>query len=365
MKNALLVLICLASFQLSANMASPVMRGTLGSRPFVNQYVDVLHEDVYIKVDKEFRTAQFNVTYHIKSSKEGLSIPFLFYASEYLDDFTIKIDGVEINILPIPDELKVPNRTKFEDFSYFFEPPSYQDESTITLYESSTGGRVLTMRDMLYFEADIPIGEHDIEVSYTAIYWTDKSDWTKEYSFRYALSPAKYWKSFGTLKIQIDASDFDKPMTSNLGKPSNGNINNIATWEFDKLPIEIAQWSYQTPLSPLVKKLVYIGPNLLALITAIILAILHYIWVRNYRKRHAKSRFSFPVLIGSIIVTFAFTYCSMYYYDLIDDLIGSEAGHFHGYTFIFVLFSPLIFVVYLMIFWLIDRDFKRGPSKEN
>jgi len=68
----------------------------------------------------------FYVKYHINSSKDGFQIPFLFYASEYLDSFSVKIDGKEVGINDIPYDFKIPENTKFQDFSYFFESPFSQ-----------------------------------------------------------------------------------------------------------------------------------------------------------------------------------------------------------------------------------------------
>jgi hypothetical protein len=230
--------------QAYANMANPVTEGTLGSRPFVSKYVDVIHEDLYIKLDKDFAFASFNVKYFIQSSIDGIQIPFLFVASKYLDSFTITIDGKEVSIQDIPDEFKVPKKTKFKDFSYFFEPESYNDDPYVIFYTSSKGGDVIDLNDMIYFETDITKGRHLIEVNYRATKWSNKLPHGYEYSFRYALSPAKYWKSFGTLNIKVDASDCNKNLTTNLGKPQKGNLRLLAEWDFDHLPVEILQINF-------------------------------------------------------------------------------------------------------------------------
>jgi len=75
MKRLITILIILLQTQVQANMASPVIEGTLGGRPFVSEYVDVIHEDLFIKIDENFEYASFNVKYHINSSKDGFQIP--------------------------------------------------------------------------------------------------------------------------------------------------------------------------------------------------------------------------------------------------------------------------------------------------
>jgi hypothetical protein len=244
MKRLFILFIILLQMQVYANMANPVKQGTFGGRPFVSKYVDVIHENLFIKIDKDFEFASFNVTYYIHSSIDGFQIPFLFIASDYLDSFTITIDGKKVSIQDIPDEFEVPENTKFKDFSYFFEPPSYDDYSHVTVDLSSKGGRVFDLNQMIYFETDITKGRHVIEVNYKATKWTHKLKKGNEFSFRYALSPAKYWKSFGTLNIKVDASECAKELTSNLGQPKNGNLRLLAEWDFDHLPVEMLQINY-------------------------------------------------------------------------------------------------------------------------
>ena len=101
MNKLLLIFSLLLQTSALANMANPVIEGTLGARPFVSQYVDVVHEDLSIKIDENFQYASFNVKYHINSSTDGFQIPFLFYASEYLDSFSVTIDGVKVEIQEI------------------------------------------------------------------------------------------------------------------------------------------------------------------------------------------------------------------------------------------------------------------------
>ena len=83
MKKLLTIIIILLQTQVYANMANPVIKGTYGGRPFVSEYVDVVHEDLFIKIDKNFEHASFNVKYYINSSKGGVQIPFLFFAKSY------------------------------------------------------------------------------------------------------------------------------------------------------------------------------------------------------------------------------------------------------------------------------------------
>ncbi len=338
-------------------MANPVIEGTLGACPFVSAYVDVIHEDLFIKIDKNFEYATFNVKYHIISSKDGFQIPFLFYASEYLDSFSVKIDGKEVTLNTISYDFKVPENTKFKDFSYFFE--NQDDYSSVLIKNSPNGGFYVSLRDMIYFETDITQGKHIIEVNYRATKWTDARNWVKEYSFRYALSPAKYWKSFGTLNIKLDATDFNKEISTNLGKPKNGDLNSKAEWKFNRLPTEILFINYTPQTSKFAQILINITPRGLAYITGGVLAILHLLIVIWYRKKNPLKRFSIAVIAGSILMPLLFLISWMNYYDVIDFYIGEHAGGTHGYTFFVLLLYPVIMPIYWLIFWLIDKRIKK------
>lgn len=359
MKRLLSIIILVFQIQVYANMANPVIEGTLGGRPFVSEYVDVIHEDLFIKIDKSFENASFNVKYHINSSKDGFQIPFLFYASEYLDSFSVKIDGREVNLNDISYDFKIPENTKFKDFSYFFERSSYNDYSSVLIEDSPNGGFHVSLHNMIYFETDISKGKHVIEVNYRGTKWTDSWDWVNEYSFRYALSPAKYWKSFGTLNIKIDAADFDKELSSNLGQTKNGDLNSIAEWEFDKMPTEILQINFTPKISQTAQILIYITPRGLAYITGAVLAILHLFIVIWYRKKNQLRRFSLAVIIGSILNPLLFLISWMYYYGLIDSYIGEHAGGTHGYTFLVILLYPVIMPIYWLIYWVFDKRIKK------
>ena len=275
-----------------------------------------------------------------------------------------KIDGKEVDINKVIYDYHFPEHSKLKDFSYFFEKSPDSNFSPVIIEESPNTGFHVNLNDMIYFETDISKGQHLIEVSYRATKWTDRSGWVTKYSFRYALSPAKYWKSFGTLNIKIDATDFDKEITTNLGQPKKGDMNNISEWEFNKLPTEILQISYTPKISKTAQTLINIGPEKLAYISGGILAILHLILVIWYRKKYQFKRFSIVVIIGSLVIPLLFLLLWIYYYDVIDSFIGEHAGRTHGYIFFILFFYPIIMPVYWLIYWLIDKLIKKKYKRQ-
>lgn len=356
MKTLLFSLLTFLSVQAHANMANPVLQGTLGSRPFVNQYVDVLNEDLLIKVDTAFKTALFTVKYHINSTENGIKIPFLFYASEFLGDFIVKIDGEEIPIRGIPYSYDIPGDAKFQDFSYFYENPEYTELSDVVIQQTTNVGFVVNLHDMIYFETNISKGEHIIEVSYKASVWTDTWDSVNKYSFRYALSPAQYWRSFGNLHVIIDATDFNQSLTTNVDSVS---IDSIRHLYFNELPIEILQVNFNPTINKKSQKLIEIGPSGLAYMTGGVLFIIHLILAIWYRRINLTKKYSLVVIIGSLIVPLLFVYSWVEYYGVIDNVIGEYASRGHGYTFFVVVLYPLITPVYWVFFWLVDKRVKR------
>ncbi|MDX2362728.1 MAG: hypothetical protein QNK23_18100 [Crocinitomicaceae bacterium] len=361
MRILIYLLFMLIQVQAFANMANPVLSGTLGGRPFVNQYVDVVHEDLFIKIDDKFEFAQFNVRYHINSSRDGIQIPFLFYASAYLDSFIVKIDGVEVKVKDIPYDFEVQEGAKFKDFSYFFENSDYNE--SVVLEESPKQGFYISLDDMIYFETDISEGSHIIEVSYRATKWTDTWDWINEYSFRYALSPAKYWKSFGTLTIEVNATNFNKPLTTNLGVPNSGSIDSIAIWKFDSIPVEVLQINFKPEVDQTADTMMKIGPSGLSYITGAILAVIHLLLLIWYRRRNPLKKYSIVVIVGSVLIPLIFLITWMNYYDFIDSIIGEHASRRHGYTFFVIALYPIILPIYWVIYWLIDKRVKNKNTQ--
>lgn len=346
-------------FQLKGNMAEPVMQGTVFSRPFTSQFVYILREDLKITIGEKFQSAQIEIEYHINASKNGIRVPLLFYASEMKDSFSVEVDGKPVAFQPIPDDLKAPAGSKFSDFSYFFNS-HYRDssKSVVLIEDSPKSGFFVDFNDLYYFETDIPKGQHIIKVSYIAESWLDQWDWVNEYSFRYVLSPAKYWKSFGGLSITLDASGFGKPIKTNLGNPSSGSLDSIAVWNFSYLPTEVLKVSYTPEINDIAAVLIRISPFGLAVVFGSLLMLVHFFLVRAYRQKHPEKKISKVVILGSIIVPFLFFSSWAYFYVLIDSFIGEHASKQHGYEWLVVLLIPLAIPFYLGILWMFDRYLK-------
>ncbi|MCB0643669.1 MAG: hypothetical protein KDC44_18605, partial [Phaeodactylibacter sp.] len=220
---------------------------------------------------------------------------------------------------------------------------------------------VLHLDDMLYFEVDLTEGLHRIRVQYQAQPWVDSWGWVKKHSFRYALSPAAYWKSFGSLDIQIDAQACNFPLSTNIDPPQEGDLNGLASWHFEELPTDLLLLKYQPKISALAVNLILLGPMGLALIGGIVLAALHLFLVVRYRRANPEKKYSWVMLLGSFLVPLFFVWLWIMSYGLIDSVIGEQATRQHGYVSFFIIFMyPLILPFYLGICWVVDWQVKKS-----
>lgn len=343
-----------------ANMASPIDPGALGSTPYTSTSVRVLNEYLKIKIDATFEYATYTVKYTIFAEKSGLQIPLLFYASEYVREFSVLVDGVPVETILTPERYVPADDNKFVDFDYFFKAREGEGEPCFIADRVGEGNNEFSVaiEDMLYFEVDLSEGEHIIELSYIGESWKDGSGLVNSYSFRYALSPAKYWKSFGNLTVELDASEFKKMVSTNLGNPTTGDVNEIATFEFNSIPTPVLYLSYVPQIDKRTLFFANIGPFYLALILGLLLVLLHIFRIIHYRKANLEIRFSRVVVLGSIFIPLVFVFSWFLGYEWIAYLIGEEAGQ-KGYTFLVVLLYPFIFLTYFLLTWSLDFAIKK------
>lgn len=364
-RQIILTLLLLSAQICFANMASPVTKGTSSGSVFSSRDIDILSETIHIKASPDFKTAWFKVDYRIQCKADGQQIPLLFLAQQYCGDFKVRVDGHEVNVQDVPAKFDFSEGSPFFKFSRAFPDRISQGEAaTTTIHWDEQVGSLYQLRDLKYFETSLRKGIHQIQVEYIASTWVDRSAWVKEYSLPYALMPAKYWNSFGTLTIELDASNL-KVLQSNLGKPQRGKLDAIAYWTFDELPLDYLRISYTPKIGALAKTLIQLGPDCLGLFLGLLLMILHFFWLIHYNSANPGTRMNRQLLLGSIFVPFLGILCYLYSFELIDQLIGPEASRFHGYTFLVWVIYPVLGLSY----WLIGKAFllifaTKGEIKE-
>lgn len=355
LKYFVLIVLAFVAHFCKANMASPLEEGTMVSSAFSSKDINILSETIHIKIDNDFKTARFIVKYQIQSDMDGLQIPLMFYAQDYKDSFFICVDNKNISVQNVPQSYN--EHTRFKDFSDSFEKDDAGYE--VTIYWQANAGYVYKLSDLKYFETDIGKGIHTVRVEYIANVWTDYSDWIKAYSFRYSLSPAKFWKSFGTLSVTLEQEGIERQLSTNLGEPLEKAFQSTNSWTFTNLPGEYLEFSYNPKPGKFAAVLISVQPLGLAIATGIVLFALHLFLVIRYRRKFATKKYSPVVIAGSFLVPFLLLVSYTCSYPLIDFLIGEEAGKNHGYVFLIFAMYPLLALAYGMIMWLLDRLQKR------
>lgn len=355
MKNCFTI-IFLFIFKLAfANMSSPIMEGTLTASPLTSKDIDILKENIQIKIDKSFHTASFDIQYHIKTDVSGEQIPLLFYAKDYKGEFRIWVDEKEIKLLEIPYDYSGSDSLTFSDFSGSFTPTDKFSSHTLISWEENTS-QCCNIHDLKYFKINLEQGEHIVHVTYTANVWTDTYNWVNEYSFRYSLSPAKYWRSFGSLEISLQVPQLDGPLTVNLGNPGKGNLTSIAEWKFSKLPADFILINYQPEVNLFAKILIAVHPIGLSIMLMLVLFLFSYKIIVKYKKNHPEKKRGWLIYLFSGLSSFLILLGFILFFPFIDVMIGSHAGEYHGYTFIIIILFPILAALYGLALWLVTRN---------
>ena len=361
MKRLLLILFALIGQLCFANMASPLQEGTHSSSAFSSRDIDILREKISIMIDKKRNTASYVIEYFIRTETDGSQIPLLFHAQDYLGNFRVWVDNVEVQTQNIPSQYFQAANSPFEKFSNIFSGTGQAESpQTVTINWSENDGYDYSINDLKYFETRLIKGEHTIRVEYVAEGWKDRSNWVSDYSFRYSLSPAKFWKSFGSLEITIDGTNFQNQLTTDLGQPTMGRLDSVAVWTFQELPAEYFQFNYTPSISSFADTMIAIGPVWITAIFGLIMAILNLFLILKLKRNNPGKKYSWVVIVSSIIMPLVILIFYMYSFDLIDNVIGIAASRYHGYTFLALIFYPVLAPLYGLGMWFFGKT-KTSP----
>jgi hypothetical protein len=363
LKSCIVIILLLISQFGSANMSSPFFSGTRTGSAFSSKDINILSETIHITIDQAFRTAKFIVEYTIQTDSAGKQIPLLFVAQDYKDGFFVWVDNQKIQLQNIPPQYTQVDGSPFSKFAASFE--SYNrvnGANEVSIYWHKHMGSVYKFDELKYFETDISRGTHTVRVEYTASAWGDASGWINEYSFRYSLTPAKFWKSFGTLKIFVEQEGKPKQLSTNLGQPIEKNMLAKNTWVFKQLPAEYFSFTYSPKPNMLAEIFITIDPFGFMIITAILLVAWHLFLIKKYRRKFVDKKYSAVVIWGSLIIPFCILLSYPFSSIIISSVIGEEAGRHHVYEFLVVAWYPILVPVYWVIAWLFDKEYKRKFS---
>lgn len=346
-------------------MSSPIYEKTRTSTAITSKDINILSERIYIKISRDFKTAKFVIEYRIQSNVDGMQIPLLFFAKDYKDSFLVWVDDKEVNIQDIPKEYISFNDSIYNNFGdYLPKERMINDSDYIRIRFEENEHALYEVNELKYFETDISKGIHTIRVEYNAEAWENMDNWVTEYSFRYSLTPAKYWKSFGTLEVIVEQEGEIKQIVSNLGKPNEQNIQAKNTWSFNKLPAEYLNFSYVPKVNFVANILILIQPFGLTIIVGILTLFLHFQLIKAYRKKKPNKRYSVTLILTSIIAPLLILIFYINSFYLIDAIIGETAGNHHGYEFLAILLYPIVLIVYGIFVWFADVLVKEKLLKQ-
>lgn len=345
------------------NMASPVHEGTSSSSPLSSRDIDITKEKLTVTIGKNFDNAEFSAEYYINTSQEGMQIPLMFIAKDINGKFNVTCDGIIASVKEIPPGYYRTSDSLFKNFPDFIKNSGDNENSEdIILQWGKDTYRNYRLSDLRYFEVNLSKGNHIIKAEYTANAWSDRSDWVKQYSFRYSLAPAEFWKSFQNLEIVIDARNFGKNVTANIGIPHSGSLDSVAEWNFSSVPAELLQINYTPETSFAAKVMMYITPVEISAAAGILLFAFHFAVIYYFRKKNPSKKNFLIIISGSIIIPLLILLVYLFSYEFTDFLIGADAGKYHGYTILIMFLYPLMIPVHYFLMWLFVRMFIKKPE---
>lgn len=355
MRKIFLLLFAFLSLQVFPNSMSPYREGSFNAEILLSSQVSILDEYIYIEINEDFTKAWFSIDYRIKNTEKGSIIPLLFYAPNFEDEFIFILDGKSQNSLNMLTDSRWFDRALLYDFKYFTQYFDTTGNKTYTIFplEFEEGGwnSAVSPDDLFYIECFLDTGIHTTHVEYEAKAWTNLKGWINKYYFTYSLAPAKYWKSFGKLTVELNAEKFSEEIICNLGEPVSGNINSTAIWQFNSIPADNIYIRFEPEANFFAKILIFLDP---IGITAIINLIIFFFIARRIKKWRRKNpnRACWPMyLIGAFIIPLTIVFPYIFSYDIIRTAIG-EHGNNYQYS-IYMIFTIPIFLPLTLIFTII------------
>lgn len=338
---------------------NPYRYGTSASSPIPNAQVKLLAERLLITLQPDFNSAQYDVNYEIECLKDGLQIPILLYVEKEIGLYRIWVDDREVELIDLYQTWQKNEFFPTHLFKQYFDTITYHNKTPyINVQFDSVSIQSIALTDLRYFKMDLSQGVHKIRVQFQAEAWRDESDWVTEKEFKYAFLPLVFQHNKQQFDIKIDARQCHQKYMTNLGHPTYGKMDSIAIWQFQHLPVSYLSIKTDYTISKWAQILIAIDPFGIALIFGAVYMILHYIWLRWFRKNYTQYRFSPALIFGSLLVPALFCATFVWAYYWIDALIGPMASRNHGMSFLIFFFYPVIYPFYLFVFWMIDKTLK-------
>ena len=345
-------MLLLVVLTLSANMANPFGPHSITAQLVPSSKARVLRERIDIRLlrdtlDYDYKS-QFTVEYTVHA-EENMDFPLVFLA--------LNLDGLERVAVNQKEIKSVPLDQSHAKFSFLRFKDGY--------YEISYGNREweqIYLNDAFYFTAKLHKGNNSIKVQYRAYMGFDRRDILTKYQIEYLLFPSKYWTSFGPIDLYLHLENKMKVYAQDLSSP-NQQTDSLVHWIIES-PAKQASFKIEVgeKISFAASALLWVHPEVLALIGSILLLYLH---IRYIAKKYRTGRYPYALLLGNLIVPASFYGFCWLWSSLANYLVNGIFEHnSRGYILLVIFTSPLIYLVYDLALFVVDRSIRTKLQKK-
>jgi len=332
-----------------ANMAKPYNDGSEHSVLFSSKAIDVLKENINIKIiQDDGYLARYQIKYEL-NSPSAITLPLLFIASNLFNDPIVTINGQPVSIT----RPKKNSTGEFKTFS-FIEP--YQDEYVRVHYEKNES-TVVRVDDLAYFVTRLKEGQNTITVTYDAQIETNNFGFTRNLRLEYALFPSKYWKSFGPIHIDLQLPEKYKFEDASIGNPDGKDADHLI-WTLKNIPTADLRINLK-PVVPIFSAvLLFLDPLGVSALAFLALVYFHFKRTRKHRTLQEPD-YNWSLAIGNLLIPPLVYIIYFGTYNLIDWSLGDLALGRHGYVLLLAFTLPVFWVIYVLGMWLVDLHYKK------
>ena len=334
-------------------MANPYAPHSITGQLVPAGKVKVTHERIEIRLvadtsdDYSDYRSHFSIVYNIHAEQD-IELPLVFLA--------LNMDGLD-QVLVNRKEIKAKTMDQpGSKFPFLRLKDGYYEIS----YDRDEWKRI-SMNDAFYFNAKLHKGENSIQVQYSAYMGYDRRDIQTRYEIDYLLFPSRYWPSFGTIDLYLHLNGDMEVLTQDLGT-AKLQTDSIAHWVIDQVE-KRERFHIEVGLktSLLAKAILWVHPELLALIGSLFLLYLH---IRCIYLKYRSGKYRYALLIGNLIIPSSFYFFCWFWSSLANYLInGSFDEKSRGFMLLVIVTLPLIYLIYDLVLFMIDRSIRsRFPA---
>jgi hypothetical protein len=289
------------------------------------------------------------------------SLKIAFISHQLLNNqVQIILDGVPIEIMEIRVD-SLPSYLTIPQFTPAFNPDENSKQYDMEL--DSTG--------YILFQINrLTKGEHTLEVQYSlkpAILHKDFGSLTRIWQISYALSPAKYWKSFNHLHVKVMLPK-NWELTSNLDLNKDGND---LIGSFNHIPIDNLLISARMKGDSVFKKIHLFKTLLFVILAILIIFALFKLIQKQYDQPKYALKLGLFILFTAILIPLVWFFAELSIIPtanyFLDGQVNQNLLDQNGYGLIMyaAFFTPVIFFISALILGILSVIFSFRRHKVN